>query len=47
MIQARSLRLLANVYIEWNGRLHWQKAVNALCLAHNVCHTYMLIYFCL
>ena len=28
--QARTLRLLANAYLEWDGEAHWQKALNAV-----------------
>ena len=28
--QARTLRLLANAYLEWDGVTYWQKALNAV-----------------
>ncbi|XP_019851830.1 PREDICTED: testis-expressed sequence 11 protein-like [Amphimedon queenslandica] len=33
--QARSLRLLAKSYLEWDGTSHWQKALNAVGLANS------------
>ncbi|XP_070575348.1 testis-expressed protein 11-like [Ptychodera flava] len=33
--QAKCLRLLANVYLDWNGDQHWQKALNAIGLANS------------
>ena len=29
-MEARTLRLLANSYLEWDSQLHWQKALNAV-----------------
>ena len=34
-IQARTLRLLANAYLQWGGSLYWQKALNAISLANS------------
>ena len=28
--QARTLRLLANAFLEWDSDAHWQKALNAI-----------------
>ena len=28
--QARTLRLLANAFLEWDSNAHWQKALNAI-----------------
>ncbi len=28
--QARTLRLLANAFLKWDGKTHWQKALNAV-----------------
>ena len=29
-LQARTLRLMANAYLEWDGQTYWQKALNAV-----------------
>ena len=34
-LQARTLRLLANAYLQWDGSLYWQKALNAISLANS------------
>ena len=36
IFQSRSLRLLANAYLEWDQDQHWQKALNAVGLANAV-----------
>ncbi|XP_078618662.1 testis-expressed protein 11-like [Branchiostoma floridae x Branchiostoma japonicum] len=33
--QARTLRLLASAYLEWDSKQHWQKALNAVGLANS------------
>ncbi|CAI8021544.1 Testis-expressed protein 11, partial [Geodia barretti] len=33
--QARTLRLMANAYLEWDGQTYWQKALNAVGLANS------------
>ena len=35
-IQARTLRLLASAYLDWESQEHWQKALNAVELANTV-----------
>ena len=36
IFQARTLRLLAHAYLEWDSRQYWQKALNAIGLANAV-----------
>ena len=44
LLQARTLRLLANAYLEWNSDQHWQKALNAVGLANAVrCNIYFYV----
>jgi hypothetical protein len=33
--QARTLRLMANAYLEWDSQTYWQKALNAIGLANS------------
>lgn len=30
LVQSRTLRLLANAYLEWDSTANWQKALNAV-----------------
>ena len=34
--QARTLRLLANAFLEWDSAAHWQKALNAVGQYYNI-----------
>ena len=36
ILQARSMRLLAQAYLEWNSEEHWQKALRAVSMAEEV-----------